>query len=353
MSHILLPLIDCPNLQRDLNEINACKLMPAENLPLTQFLLSPQNTNRILETNVVPGNGKLRTVEVVYTPRTSEAEVSDTLSTDCENTNEAGMNSTTYEIDPLNGVEVSEQIEFANIATICKSNPQFIAERVQAMIDGAKRKMETKVSNQAALLYGKFVANGDDDLSEVNTLKTIATKGSDGKFTEDAIQEILYSAQNSGFCSIPFVFGYGDIWKYMQKTKHVCCANSGIDLASFMAENQAMFFSTYRVPAALGGSGQQFLALDAGSLFLLQYNRFAGASGLNLDNSFTRQGTIVDPVSGIEFNYKTFLNPCGEKLNIFVSTAFKVVGLPDDMYSGGDRFEGTNGVLRFDVSNPA
>jgi hypothetical protein len=351
MSHTLLPLIDCPNLQRDLNEINACKLMPAEDLPLVNFLPSAINTNRILETTVSPGSGKLRTVEVVYTPRTSEAEVGDTLDTTCENDNEAGMNSTTYEIDPTNGVIVKESIDFSKLATICKSNPQFIAERVQAMIDGAKRKMETKLSNQVALLYGKFVADGDSGLSDVNTLKTIATKGADGKFTEDAIQEIIYSAKNSGFCGTPFVFGYGDIWKYMQKTKHVCCANSGIDFASFMAENQAMFFSTYRIPAALADASK-FLVVDAGSLFLLQYNKFAEGSGLNLDNSFTKQGIIVDPVTGISFNYKVFLNPCGELLNIHISTAFKVVGLPDDMYSGGDRFEATNGVLRFDVVNP-
>lgn len=352
MSHTLLPLIDCPNLQGDLNEINACKLTPVENLPFINFLPSAINTNRILESRVSPGAGKIRTVEVVYTPRTQEAEIGTTLDTTCENDNEAGMNSTTYEIDPTQGVIAKESIDFANLATICKSNPQFIAERVQAMIDGLKRKMETTITNQVILLTGKFVADGDSGLSAGNTLKTIATKDADGKFTEDAIQEILYSAQNSGFCGMPFVFGYGEIWKYMQKTKSVCCSNAGIDLASFIAENQAMFFSTYRVPAALAGSGQQFLTIDAGSLFLLQYNKFADGSGLALQDNFLQHGIIVDPTTGIKFNIKTYMNTCGEKLNIHISTAFKVVGLPDDMYSGGDRFEGTNGVLKFDVSNP-
>lgn len=351
MSHILLPLIDCPNLQLSLNEVNACKTYPVENLPFVNFLPSAVNTNRVLETNVSPGHGKVRTVEMVYTPRTSEAEVDTTLDTTCENDNEAGMNSTTYEIDTTQGVIVKEVIDFANLATICKSNPQWIAERVQAMIDGAKRKMETQITNQVALLTGKFVADGDNDLSLANTLKTIATKDADGKFTEDAIQEILYSAQNSGFCGIPFVFGYGEIWKYMQKTKSVCCSNAGIDLASFMAENQAMFFSTYRVPTAISLTNG-FLVIDAGSLFLLQYNKFAQGSGLELQDNFLQQGVIVDPTTGIGFNLKTYLNPCGEKLNIHLSTAFKVVGLPDDIYSGGDRYEGTNGVLKFNVSNP-
>lgn len=351
MSHILLPLIDCPNLQLSLNEINACKTYPVENLPFVNFLPSAVNTNRVLETNVSPGQGKVRTVEMVYTPRTSEAEVDTTLDTTCENDNEAGMNSTEYQIDTTQGVIAKEVIDFANLATICKSNPQWIAERVQAMIDGLKRKMETQITNQVALLYGKFVSNGDSGLSNANTLKTIATKGSDDKFTEDAIQEILYSTQNSGFCGMPFIFGYTEIWKYMQKTKSVCCANSGIDLAAFMAENQAMFFSTYRVPTALSLTNG-FLAVDAGSLFLLQYNKFADGSGLALQDNFTQHGIIVDPTTGISFNIKTYLNTCGEKLNIHISTAFKVVGLPDDIYSGGDRYEGTNGVLKFNVVNP-
>lgn len=350
MSHLILSLIDCPTLQRDLNDVNECKIYPNENLPVTQFLTSELNTNRVLETSVSPGAGKLRTVQLTFTPRVGEGEVDTTLTTDCETALDAGMDSETYTIDPNAGVEWKESVDFSDIATICKSNPQWIAERMQAGMDGLARKMETIATNQLAALYGKFVTNGDSDITIDDTLKTIATVGADGKFTEDAIQEITYSAMNSGFCGIPFVFGYGDIWKYMQKTKAVCCAASGIDFAQFMAQNQAMFFSTYRVPTSLGLT-QGFLALDAGSAYLLQYNRFAEGSGQEGDNSFMRMGTIVNPKNGIEYNFKIYRTICGEKLNMFISTAFKVVALPST-FTGGDRFVGANGILRFNVVNP-
>ena len=350
MSHLLLSLIECPQLQADLNNVNACRIYVPENLPVVQFLTSEANTNRVLETSVSPGAGKYRSVQLVYTPRVGEGEVDTALTTDCDNTHFAGQDSETYEIDPTQGVSWSEAVNFAEIAAICTSNPQWIAQRLQAGMDGLTRKMETIASQQLVALYGSFVADGDTGLSAGNTLKTISTIGADDKFTEDAIQEITYSAVNSGFCGMPFVFGYNLIWKYMQKTKAVCCANSGIDFVQFMAENQAMFFSTYRVPAAMGLTNG-FLALDAGSAYLLQYNKFSEGSELNVQaDKFLRMGTLVDPKTGIEFNYKIYLNPCGEKLNLFLSTAFKVVALPST-FTAGDRFFGTNGILRFNVNN--
>lgn len=353
MSHLLLPLIDCPQVQADLNYINECKIYPRELTPLTEFLLSDINSNRVLETTVSPGAGKIRTAQVVFTPRAGEGEVDDTLTTDCENTHEAGMDSETYEIDETNGVEWKESLNFANLARICKSNPQYLAERINAGFDVLARKMETKVTNQAALLYGKFVTEpAGSGINGTNDLKTIATKYADGKFTEDAMQEIMYSVKNSGFCNTPFIFGDNLIYKYMQKAATVCCADTGVDIEGFMQQFQAMFYQSYRVPTALG-LPQGFLAIDPGSLYILQYNKFAEGSGLetNADN-FLRMGTLVDPKTGIEYNYKIYLNPCGEKLNLVMSTAFKVVALPST-FTGGDRYFGTNGILRFNVSNPA
>lgn len=349
MSHTILPLINCPAVQENLNVVNACKNYPPEDLPFTSFLPSEVNTNGVLETLVSPGSGKIRQVQMIYTPRTSEAEVNTTLNTDCENSEDAGANSHTYEIDTTQGVHARESFNFANLAAICQRNPDYIAQRVQAMLDGLRRKMETQITNQIILLTGAFVTDQDSGIAA--NVKTIATKGADGKFTEDGIQEIVYSAKNSGFCYTPFVFGFSEIYKYMLKAQSVCCANSGIDFVKFMAENQAMFMPTYRVPAALAGT-EGFLVIDPGSLFLLQYNKFSEGSGLSGTTDFLQMGIISDPKTGIEYNYKFYLNPCGEIANIFISTAFKVVGLPDDMYSGGDRFEGTNGVLEFKVVNP-
>ncbi len=349
MSHIL-PILNCPALQTSLNNVNMNKSYPKESLPFVNFLPNEINTSRVLEQNVAPGEGKVRSVQLVYSQRYGEAAVSGTLTTNCDSSNEPGKLSSTYEIDTTDGVEWNASFDFNGLAKMCQNNQDYIAEQVQAGLDVLARAMETKITNQIALLAGKFVATDDTGLSESNYLKTIATLDSSGKFTEDAIQEIVYSCRNSGFVYTPFIFGYGKIWKYMQKTKSVCCANTGIDLAQFMAENQAMFMESFRVPAALGAD--RFLAVDPGSLFLLQFNKFEDGSGLDVGTQPFTMGTIVDPKTGITYNYKAYLACGGEKLSIYISTAFKVVGLPNDMYVANDRFYGTNGVLKFKVVNP-
>lgn len=357
MSHILLPLIDCPNLQLALNEITDKGGMPGEAAPEIQFLTAPQNTNRILETNVLPGGGKIRTVEVVYTPRTTEDEVGTTLTTECISGKESGMLSETYDIDENAGVQVDEVINFADLTRICKSNPEYLAGRVAAMLDGARRKMQSRVAEQMALLYGKFaVDNGETGLSALNTLKTVETKfpaAQKATWNPEAVQEIILSAMNSGFTGIPYVFGFGEIWRYFNYLNAVGnSSDGGLDFAKYVAQNQIGFMPSIKMHTALNGasgSGAKFLVIDLRSLFLLQYNRFEDESQ-KVNDGFHVQGIIVDPMTGVPFNYKV-TRSCDETISFFISSAFKVVGLPNDMYSGGDRLDGTNGVLRFDIAN--
>ena len=96
MSYNIGSLIDCPTVQIKLNEFTDKGTMPNEPAPELQFLTSQINTNRVLETKVVQDGGtKLKTLQVIYTPRIVEAQVSTTLTTDCNAGNDAGALSTT------------------------------------------------------------------------------------------------------------------------------------------------------------------------------------------------------------------------------------------------------------------
>lgn len=357
MSHVLLPLIDCPNLQLALNNITDKGENPNEPRPELQFLVSPQNTKRVLETTVSPGSGKLRTVEVVYTPRVTEEEVNTTLTTACTTGVNAGESSTTYTLDELVGAEFGEDIAIADLTRRCQGNPEYFAKRVLAILDGVKRKMQSSVADQIALLNGKFASdNGETGLSGGNTLKTVKTKFpaavDGGKWNPEALQEIMFSAKNSGFTGIPYVFGFGEIWRYWNYLVGLGnFSDGGMDFATYVNQNQAAFMPSISMHKALNGSGSgtKFMVVDAGSLFLLQYNRFEDDLAKQKGDMLVMD-TIIDPTTGIPFNYKVS-KPCNETVTIIISTAFKVVGLPDDMYSGGDRLEGTNGVLEFQITN--
>lgn len=356
MSVQLLPYVDAPALQIALN--NVYTLAPKEPSPEVQFLTSAVNTNRVLETTVVPGNGHIRRVDVIYTPRITEAETSTTITSDCNDGGGAGDLTTTYEIDTTVGVQHKETVALADLKGRLESDPDYFARRTMAILDVCRRKMATGVAGQMAVLNGKFAANnGEKGLSVNNTLKTVATKFAaavdGGKPNPEAIQEIAFSATNSGFAGSPWVFGYGEIYRYMQLLGNMgTFSDGGLDFVQFVNAMGVNFLPSYRVHTALNGnnSTNKFLVVDPGALHLLQYNKFASPSAqVSQDNLV--MGIIADPMTGIEYNYKYYLNPCGEKITILVSTSYKVVGLPDDLYAGGDRLEGTNGVLQFAITN--
>ncbi len=357
MSVTLLPFVDAPALQVSLNEIY--QRNPLEASPELQFLTSAENTNRVLETSVVPGNtGHIRQVQVIYTPRVTEAEVSTTITTDCSKSGKSGDLTHTYQIDTTVGVEYGETVALADLKSRLQTNPEYFAERAAQSLSAVRRKLSTGAANQMVLLNGRFASdNGEKGLSAANYLKTVATKYAaaldGGKVNPEALQEIIFSSVNSGFTGRPYVFGFGEIMRYFSLLESSGeYSASGLNFMKFTQANQVGFMPSIRIHSALngGGSGNKFLVVDAGALHLLQYNKYDDpAAQVSQENLV--MGIIADPLTGATFNYKYFLNPCGETVTYIFSTSYKVVGLPDDMYAGGDRLEETNGVLQFAITN--
>src|SRR4051812_34751473 len=142
MSVTLLPFVDAPALQIALNEIY--QRNPGEASPELQFLTSAENTNRILETSVVPGGtGHVRQVQIIYTPRITETEVGTIITTDCTKNGKAGDLTHTYQIDTTVGVEYGETVSLADLKARLQTNPEYFAERVRQTLSGVRRKLQT------------------------------------------------------------------------------------------------------------------------------------------------------------------------------------------------------------------
>ncbi|MDB5283612.1 MAG: hypothetical protein JWO06_2687 [Bacteroidota bacterium] len=359
MSAILSPLIACEAVQLRLSDIY--KNQPTEPTPLVAFLNSDLNTSRILETATSPGMGKLRKVKVVYQPRFTEDQVSGTLTTDCTTDNVPPQTFFEYEIDPDTGAEWKQKFNLRDLIETCQGNDDYVASQIMAIIDVARRSMETDLTSALALNMGKFAKNDTsgvfaiDGSSTGRALKKVPTLYSDGKFNENALSEITFSARQAVFKSIPFIFGTGTIEKYFDKLYAPAVTQWGLDLEKYI-NGKYVFMPSYRIGDAFNPdpSTERFVALDAGSFFILQYNKFEGMEGLNDVNAANAglvQGIITDPITGIDFNYKWVYSPCGEYATAVISTAFQLASLPDDMYSTSDRLNGVNGGLIFQISN--
>ena len=356
MSDIISPLVACPALQARLVDLYE-NLNPTEPTPLTAFLSSDLNLRgmKLVPQYAAPGNGKVRKVQLVYTPRKTEDQISDTLTTDCVSSNEPAQNSTEYLIDTDTGVQVDETFNIRDLSVSCQENDDYIASRVMAMLDGCRRKMETELTQSIALQLGLFAKSDDVGtlVSSDRTVKSVKTLYSDGKFNQDALSEIYYSVRQAGFIDKPYIFGSGTIEKYFQALTAPAITQWGLDLKKF-TDNQYVFMPSYRIGQVLATPKERFLALDSNAYFILQYNKFEGMDGLNTltaQNAGFVQDVIVDPMTGLKFNYKWVYSPCGEQASLFISTAYQLASVPDDMYAVNDRLQGVKGSLLFEIDN--
>lgn len=354
MSNAISPLIEAPAVQARLDLLYE-NLNPTEPTPLTAFLSSDINMRgmKLVQQGTSPGNGKLRKVQLIYTPRVLESAVSSTLTTDCSSANESAQSSAEYEIDPTQGVQWSESFNIVDLAKSLQENQDYVNSRILAGIDALRRTMETDLTSALALQVGLF-AKSDKTADTSRTFKQVKTLyASDGKFNENALTEIYYSTRQANFIDKPYIFGTETIEKYFQALKAPASTQWGLNLEKYV-ESQYLFMPSYRIGDAFNlNNKERFVALDSNNFFILQYNRFEGMEGLNKATAGNAlvQDTIVDPMTGIVYNYKWVYAPCGEKVSVFVSTAFQLASVPDDMYATSDRLNGVKGSLVFEIDN--
>jgi hypothetical protein len=318
-----------------------------EYTPLVQFLNSSANTNNILSKKISPGRGKLRNVDLVYTPRVRETEVRNDTTTVCTSTNESGMISETYTLDPSVGVSIDETFVASDLRAICKDNQTYFAERMQAMMNGLVRKLETRLTQDLLTLVGAF-AEGETEV--VNNIKTVRTKFSDGKPDTNMLEEVDFATMNAAYCSAPYILGYNEAYKYYKRMEVGCCADSGLDLGRALAKFGKIFMPSNRVPSVFGTN--DFVTLAAGAAQLITFNAFEGAEFINTVNSGDHQEFVVtEPMTGLRLDM-LINRPCGANLTVQFKLAYKLVGMPDDMFSIGDRYRGVTQINRFRITNP-
>lgn len=346
--------VDCHTLQDQINGYFGCDksiLMKLNETSLTQFLMSPANTNNVLAQSVSPGNGKLRSVELTYIPRILTNDVGTTIVDTCVATSPYGNRSKTYTIDPLVGVYQERYIDVAELATMCEADESYIGGMLNAMMNAAVRKMDVVLASQVSLLAGEF---GVGETNVSGGVKTVRTRRSstDNGLSTDFISGINFASENAGYCAAPVAFGYGEMWKAAIEINAACCADNGTNVAMLNQITDITFMPNRSVPTALTGHSPaaQFLTLDPGAVQILSYLKYQGANGIRVINDEAyKQTVIIDPATGIAFDFR-MVNTCG-KLHFFISKSFKAVGVPTDLFYDGDVYDGTTGVNLYNIVN--
>lgn len=349
MSHTVGSLIDCPKLQDKIDGyFTACPpgQITNDRIDFLEFLVSPMNRANILNSRVNPGSGKTRTVQLTWTPRILEDEISDSAAMVCTSENEAGMQDQDYSLDIDVGGGWDEFVEMKSLATICESNDSWIASRIMAGMDAIVRKMDTDMVQQSEAYIGNF-GQGEEDVAGDPPVKTVTTKYSDDKLSPDLAGDIQFAAMNAGYCGGPVVVGWGELIKWARKMQAGCCADQGIDVFQYLQQAGIVFLSDRRIETVYGVNN--FISLAPGALQVLYYNQFEGPYGTLSDDSYV-QTVINDPRTGLPFDFYA-KHDCG-KVHFNLKLAYKLVGLPTDLLSVGDPYAGITQVNQYVITNP-
>jgi hypothetical protein len=353
MSYALSTFVNCPTLQEGLDNFFGCdytKTLKNNEVSLLKTLLSPANSGGVLDKIVSPGQGKLKTIELVYTPRIPNGAVGTTIDpNDCTATEKFGDRSETYTIDPLVGVSISRIIDPMDLIQRCESDSNYFARLLYAMMDSLVRRMDKISADQIIAFAGAFGQNETNVSNGTKTVKT-RTSTSDSRLVSNWISDIEFAADNAGYCTSPLVFAYNDVYKVAQELRASnCCNDGGMNLATLASLSGMMFIPNRNVPSALGGL-DRFITVDPGKVQLLTYNKYGQGDNIQLvDDAAYKATTINHAETGLDFDFRMVMS-CG-KWHIFVELAHKLVGIPDDVYEVEDIYSGVTGVNKYAVNN--
>lgn len=353
MSHILNPIIACPEIQDALDvywrtcPANATPA-PAE-IALIRVLRSAENRNGLNQV-MHPFANKKRQVDLIYHPRPLLSEAEDTPGdNDCAiSTNEVGDLSKTYTIDDTKGTHYDFVVDLDNLADSCKDNMDWLLSLIAEHLAAIERKAEDQHWDQMVLLKGNFGLNETNVAAQIKTVQTLDAAGN---LVRNAITQTHQASIRAGYCGEPIVFGFGAIWDAYLEYQAGCCGNENIDLGKFFEMAGATFIPSMVVEDATAVN--DYMTMYLGAAQLINFNRYSVEpdGGMNhiADDAY-KAIKVFTPNAGLPvdmiWQYKC------RKISISLDYYGEVVGFPDDRFDIGDRFAGVTGINQYRVTNP-
>ena len=344
MSNATSNILDCEDVQRELyDHFMVCSPDTHQRRsPLLEMIQSPANRSGI-SLEVSPGGGKLKTLVMRYDQKVPVADVEEVTECDldCSVDNTVGDLSTTYEIDPCEKVKYGESYSFTNFQYNCRTQEQYLNNRLLLMMSAIEEKVATKSAAEAILLQGNWAS----DVTTTGDVLRVATRLSGGlNLNANWMPDFDFATMQTAYCAPIGVFGAAEFYKVARLMNSGCCTDAGIDLSSVLANYGKAFEWDPYVTAAFGDPSYS-LVTQLGALQLLTYTvgtapefqGFVNKGGTNFEIiplTTMRYGIPVDLVVS---------NNCGT-LSLIMTTTTKVVAAPLDMFPTSDVLSGVNYV---------
>lgn len=323
--------------------------------------------------------GHYRQVNVKYMPRTVVAQVSTTDS--CGIDLQPAYKETTVSVNNVaqTGLWIADDTvrQYCEDAsrTVAVGQPatQMMTEHLRGILhamNGIYQKMENVLTTAMASSFGNHVATGTATAVTVNIEQ-------DGNLNDlgTGLTKLLTDAAANEFCGTPmFVGALGSLMHAysIQKNQNALAQAIGFDPSALAANFQ--FFASGQTGSTWGAQHVGMFAPGSVHLVERQDNvgSFAGQRGTSF---FT---TIVDPrtqcwtpngLGNIAFDLQVKYIDCPEDANnlpsgymntesltgrgyaLYIKKRYGLFTTPKDAFDGGDRLAGSNGTLRYAMTN--
>lgn len=345
MSYNLQNVCNCPALQQALDgNFGNCNYDAIRNDDgFTMFLVSPVNTNGALQRNISPGNGKVRTVELTYTQRYNPSHARDTAELDCDGGLAPSNYCEQYTLDPTEGTSWGISFDPNNYREDCsKTFEEWVADEFQKAMAALIGRIDQKNIETMSTNFGEFVTTG-----LVGPFQT-QTQSTDTRTDLKLIEDVTYESMMNYYCSVPFAFGGGELYKYFRRVAAGCCVDPiGADVRDYNNQNGIVFVADRNVETIIGTN--HFFTVSAGAVQMLTWNRFEGGRMSVVNDGSYVQGTITDPFTGIKFDYFLQID-CGVWKG-WIGLAHKLVFLPLDIVAPDDALYGANWTNHYQIVN--
>ena len=341
-----------------------------QEIALNQFLNTPTNGSKVLQSYLTPSNNKVREVKLIFSKRGSTDEVEDVSDYDCDATDEVGQCEASYTLDTTAMKRINFKMLLTDLTDHCQGDDysyfwSFVASKITTM----DRAVAQVIADKAATLsqggaWGADVSGiqGVSVSSSVLNVRTrLAASGVDGLSPYPFMMEGIKSAiQVSGWQSA-VIFSGNAIEQTARQLLQGCCTNSGADIPSIMAMYGMTVVPDQTVVASSALNGQtKALIFQPGALQLVDFHRFGRAATFGAGNDSIinmvsegasyRKGYVMSPYTGNIYDF-IIKDDCPGEWNVSLYWCGDLFGLPADAFPSGDRFEGVTYVNSLAQSN--
>jgi hypothetical protein len=343
----------CPILQQSLADVAGFNTgyLTRQQTGFVDSIVSERNRSGFETIEISNSNGGTRFVGINFVQPASPADITNTKQSVCvgpfqevppfEDIVDPATMSRRY----TRAFEMSEE----EVSKLCFSaSDQYRATLIMSRFNALLTEINADLLTTSLNLFGNSYQTGAPPFSYTPPIAPInapiiiaATQAANAPGWVNHVERRLRQLRISG---TPFVVGAGDlgIQLYADLLSYGCCNNNGIDLSR--ASDRMAYF--YDVDADTIWGNNVFAVFAPGAFQLITHNEYGGSRKKFVPNQFEND-VIIDPFTGIEFDFKMKYIDCDDKWVMSIGLIYKLWALPSNMYKNTDRMFGTRSSLLF------